>query len=144
MRLKRIDSWSRGLSEARDFGMTHGDYNLGNVLWDGQRVWTIDFDEPLRCWYAADLARPFRDYAGRPRDERRAILEDLVKGYRSVQPLAERWLAELPWFMRMKDLEVYTWALAEGRAEPDFLAGGQPLDEALTTLRARLERPLDW
>ncbi len=141
---ERIDAWSRTLSESQDFGMTHGDYNLGNVLWDGERVWTIDFDEPLRTWYAADLARPFRDYARRPRAERRAILANLVLGYRSVHPLAEAWLAELPWFMRMKDLEVYTWALREGRADPETLAGGQPLDEALATLRARMERPLDW
>jgi Ser/Thr protein kinase RdoA (MazF antagonist) len=140
----RVDAWARRLSESQDFGMTHGDYNLGNVLWDGQRVWTIDFDEPLQCWYAADLARPFRDYAALPLGERRAILANLVEGYRSVRPFAEHWLGELPWFMRMKDLEVYTWALREGRADPELLAGGQPLDEALATLRARLERPLDW
>ncbi len=141
---ERIDAWTRTLpEEVADFGLTHGDYNMGNALWDGERVWTIDFDEPTYHWFAADLARPFRDFSERSREERQALLEQLAAGYRALRPLEERWLREVPWFLRMKDLEIYAW-FSTLEQRPGLLVGGQPLDEARASLRRRFERSLEW
>ena len=141
---EQIDAWWRTLGEDTDFGLTHGDYNMGNVIWDGERVWTIDFDEPLWCCFAADLARPFRDFADRPAEQRRQILAQMAAGYRSLRPLEDRWLDAVPWLMRMKDLEIYTWA-STLQEPPDSLPGsGQPIERELRELRARFAKPLAW
>ena len=92
-----------------NYGLTHGDINCGNVIWDGARCHIIDFDCPMWNWFAADVVRPMRDYRTWPLPERRRILAAIVRGYRSIRSFDDAWVAQLPLFQRFKQLEMYAW-----------------------------------
>jgi len=52
----RLDAIAAALSEDARRVVSHNDVNPGNLLWDGTRVWLID-------WEAAGLAHPYYDLA---------------------------------------------------------------------------------
>ena len=104
----RLAAWLATLPRGpADLGMTHADYNLGNVLWDGETAWVIDFDEPHPHWFAADLTRALLDFVLRP--ERERLHGWVLEGYRQARALDARWERELESFVRLADLEEYAW-----------------------------------
>ena len=94
------------------YGLTHGDMNCGNIIWDGQRATIIDFDEPMWNWFAVDIVRPMRDYRTWPLADRRRILAAIIEGYRSVRAFSDEWVAALSLFQRFKELDMYAWTSA--------------------------------
>lgn len=144
----RVDAWLGTLSPGDDspgalgddWGLTHGDCNATNIVWDGSRAAIIDFDEPMFHWFAADVARPFREFpTGHPR--RDACQGAMVEGYRSVRPLSAEWVSRIPWLVRMIDLDMLAWAwqLSPGSVLP----GGETREAALAELRRKLATPID-
>jgi Ser/Thr protein kinase RdoA (MazF antagonist) len=70
------------------FGVVHGDFELDNLAWEGDRATAFDFDEAARSWYAADVAYALRDLTGPDggvAEERRALVDAFIAGYRSVR-----------------------------------------------------------
>lgn len=140
---RELDAWMRALPREPDArGLLHADVRAGNAFFDGERVHLIDFDEPVRGFWAADVARPFLERAGGDRDETRALVAALVAGYRELRRFDARWERELGRFVRAKALEAYTWMRDcwSGDAAP----GGEPRAEALRRLRAAFHRPSPW
>jgi Ser/Thr protein kinase RdoA (MazF antagonist) len=118
---KQVDAWFQSLSQdTQEFGLTHADFRAGNMLLHEGRITIIDFDEPVRHWWAADVARPLLDLLDHPRTERLQARGSFVAGYRSVRPLDEFWVEKLTWFMRMKALGMYSWSAAHWDARQDI------------------------
>ena len=65
---------------AHDYGLIHGDYRPGNVIWDGITARTIDFDEPNYHWYIADVCRALMQLYDRPLEERQRYREEFMRG----------------------------------------------------------------
>jgi Ser/Thr protein kinase RdoA (MazF antagonist) len=83
------------------FGIVHGDFELDNLAWDGDRATAFDFDEAACSWYAADVAYALRDLTGPdglPAAEHRQRSDEFIAGYRSVRPLEAADLANLRLF----------------------------------------------
>lgn len=83
------------------FGVVHGDFELDNLVWEGDRGTAFDFDEAAVSWYAADIAYALRDLTGptgQPDAERLELFAAFISGYRSVRPLEDREVASLPLF----------------------------------------------
>lgn len=140
---QRVDAWLRALPRGADvFGVTHFDYRPGNVFWDGETAWAIDFDDPVHHWYAADVARPFQEFAEEKVPGRRDFLAWFAEGYRSLRRLDDRWIRDVPWFMRLKDLGRYTWVLHcwSGPTVP----GGEDRGAFLARMRAQFANPQPW
>lgn len=135
----QIDGWLSTLSPADDWGLTHGDCNATNIIWDGRRASVIDFDEPLFHWFAADVARGFREFPT-SHPGRGACQGAMVEGYRSRRALSSEWTSRIPWLVRMIDLDMYAWArqLAPGSVLP----GGETREEGLAELERNLATPL--
>jgi Ser/Thr protein kinase RdoA (MazF antagonist) len=51
-----LDRLSRLPTDSDRFGATHGDFELDNLAWTGDRPTAFDFDEAARSWYLADIA----------------------------------------------------------------------------------------
>jgi Ser/Thr protein kinase RdoA (MazF antagonist) len=83
------------------FGAVHGDFELDNLAWEGDRATAFDFDEAAVSWYAADIAFALRDLidsTGRIEAEQQGRFAAFIAGYRSVRPLDEAEVANLPLF----------------------------------------------
>jgi Ser/Thr protein kinase RdoA (MazF antagonist) len=98
----RLGEWLAGLSrEDSGFGAVHGDFELDNLAWEGDRATAFDFDEAAVSWYAADIAfalRDLTDSTGRVEAEQQGRFAAFIAGYRSVRPLEEADVANLPLF----------------------------------------------
>lgn len=103
-------------------GLIHGDLHSDNVLWDGQRLRAIDFDDSLIGPWGMDLGtslyycrRLQPGGSSRSPAEQRAFALDcaerLVRGYRRVRPLdgvARRHLAD---FVRWRQIDLFLYLL---------------------------------
>jgi Ser/Thr protein kinase RdoA (MazF antagonist) len=136
----------RALPQPRDaFGLTHNDPHAGNFLIDGDRLTVLDFDVCTHHWFALDLAialfHPIWEQRyGDPQAVAafgRAFWDRFMAGYTRENRLDGFWLAQLPTFMKYRQI-LFFIALAG--------QGGQPhpwVRRQLADLRAAIlaDRP---
>lgn len=104
----RISEWFGQLSvDKHDFGLTHGDYRVENVLYDGHKVSIVAMDEPVYHWFLADIVRPFLDIMVEEKWREKLML--FLDGYYTIMPYVEDKMDDLLWFMRMKNMDLYLW-----------------------------------
>ncbi len=92
------------------FGLIHFDAHGGNLFIDGDTVTLFDFDDCAYNWFAADIAIVLF-YAitntADPEARAAAFLPDFLRGYRAANDLDPRWLATLPLFLTMREIDLY-------------------------------------
>jgi Ser/Thr protein kinase RdoA (MazF antagonist) len=104
------------LPKDRDsYGLIHNDFNDGNftVDYDNGDITVFDFDDCVYFWFVYDLACAWEGGVGRtmfrPLDERRAFmdhyLQQVMKGYNRENSLSDEWLARLPLFLRLVQMQ---------------------------------------
>lgn len=101
---------------AQDYGLIHGDYRPGNVIWDGTTAYTVDFDEPNYHWYIADVCRALLEFHDRPLAQRRACREAFMRGYATEHQIDVCWVEQLTRFAQWRGLLMYAWDLQEGNS----------------------------
>lgn len=91
----------------QDTGLLHGDFELDNLIWDGQRVQALDFDDATYGWYALDFAAALDDVWGADGidDEARAQRDRRItwfaEGYAALRPLPSGVPGSLPRLMTL-------------------------------------------
>lgn len=125
------------------YGLTHGDMNCGNIIWDGATATIIDMDEPMWNWFASDIVRPMRDYRTWPLAGRRRILAAIVEGYRTIRPFSDEWVARLSLFQRFKELGMYAWTTVGYSMKPGD-SNRAHLDRYLDRQRRYFVEPLEF
>jgi Ser/Thr protein kinase RdoA (MazF antagonist) len=119
----------RALPKDRDsYGLIHNDFNDGNftVDYDTGDITVFDFDECCYFWFIYDLACAWESGIGRtmfrPLAERRAFMdhymEQVMAGYNRENTLSDAWLARLPLFLRLIQMQELTY-YAQYLEEPD-------------------------
>jgi Ser/Thr protein kinase RdoA (MazF antagonist) len=125
----------------QNFGLIHFDFELDNLIWDGNRPGIIDFDDCAWYWFGADIAFALRDLFADRADqvdfEQKALLA-FLDGYRLAKPLDPETVRQIPLFLRLHNLFMFARLIRSlgdgGRAdEPPWLA----------QLRQKLSRKLD-
>lgn len=101
----------------KTFGLIHSDVHQGNFLYDCKEIHLFDFDDSIYHYYISDLAIPIY-YAvwGKCGEEslqvRSAFATDFLysflKGYRKEATISNEWLRTIPFFLRLRDFELYT------------------------------------
>ena len=91
----------------RRYGLIHADFNLDNMLLDGERVIPLDFDDCGFGWHLFDLATVWTIYHGS--DLAEAIRAGVVEGYRSERDLPDEELAHLPLFELARAFSYLGW-----------------------------------
>ncbi len=123
--------------ESSQYSMIHADLHPGNVIVNGDRLHVIDFDDSGFGWHAYDLAVALKDYQNEPRfgDYRSA----LIRGYRSVRPLTDDTIAQIPLFLLIRALASIGWADARPElGHPDYVPGlARYVEEFAETVLAR-------
>ncbi|HEY7432692.1 MAG TPA: phosphotransferase [Streptosporangiaceae bacterium] len=139
-----LTGWMGGLPRDRHhWGVVHGDFELDNLAWAGDRPTAYDFDEAAVSWFAADVAAAVRDLTGPTglaAGEHRALFDAFVDGYRDLRPLDDQDLGRLPLFAGLHaaaSLVRITHAIGDaGQDEPGWLVQLRgKLTERARTLR---------
>lgn len=129
-------------ADERSFGLIHYDFELDNLIWDGQRIYAIDFDDSAWYWFAADLAFAIRDMVA---DDPTGIgsqneaLRAFVAGYRAARALPDEELALLPLFLRVHNMTTFV-KLLRAADIADLQAGPAWIAQLQARLLAKAER----
>jgi Ser/Thr protein kinase RdoA (MazF antagonist) len=126
----------QSLPKDRDsYGLIHGDFNDGNFTVDYTNgdLTVFDFDDCCYFWFVYELASAWEGGIGRVRfrrlEERKAFMEgymeQVMEGYNRENTLSAEWLARLPLFVRLIQVE-------------EFLHFVQYIDEPDAKMQARL------
>jgi Ser/Thr protein kinase RdoA (MazF antagonist) len=129
------------------FGLVHADLRTANIVADGKRLSVIDFDDCGDSWYLYELAGTLTF------SETRADIDDLVSawvdGYRTVRPLADDDVEEIPTFLMLRRLLLSAYIglrpeteLAAELHRDGFNAATCELAERYLTGWARDRRPI--
>lgn len=132
--------FSKLLQDSNNYGLTHGDHRHQNVLYDGKEIYIIDFDEPVYHWFGADIARPFLIISHEPLIEWTNKLSWYLEGYNSILPLSRSDIEQLPWFIRMKTLEIYLWT--KNNWHDPTAPGGNSTKIWLSELEKAIQSPI--
>ena len=93
---------------ADTYGLIHADFNLDNLLVDGDRLRVIDFDDAGFGWHLFDIATMLVRFEGERYEA--AGREAFFAGYRQHRPLSADHLAHLPLFVTARQLTYLGWA----------------------------------
>ncbi len=99
------------------YGLIHGDFNDGNFTVDYTNgdITVFDFDDACYFWYVYELAAAweggigrvmFRDLAER-KDFMASYMDELLAGYSQENHLSDDWLARIPLFIRLIQVEEF-------------------------------------
>lgn len=101
--------------DADSYGLIHYDFNDGNftVDYDNGDITVFDFDDSCYFWFMYDLACAWEGGIGRtmfrPLAERqdfmKRTMEQVLTGYTRENILSEEWLARLPLFLRLIQMQ---------------------------------------
>lgn len=123
-----------------NYGLLHADFELDNLVWQGNEAAVLDFDDCTYSWFVADIAYALRDVFGDDPsrvDLSHPTLHRFVEGYRTVRPLPDEELALLPVFLCFHNLFMFTRLL---RALENLEKRNQP--EWVETLSEKLKHKL--
>lgn len=94
------------------YGLTHFDAHGSNLVIDGDGTITLfDFDDCCYCWFVHDIAIVLFYIVMGAEDEAgfaASFLTHFLRGYRRENRLAPRWLSEIPHFLKLREVDMYT------------------------------------
>jgi amicoumacin kinase len=94
------------------YGLVHYDSHGGNLFIDDAGSITLfDFDDCCYSWFANDIAIVLFYNAIGEADETaftRLFMTHFLRGYRKVNQLDPRWLSEIPNFLKLREIELYS------------------------------------
>lgn len=109
---QRLDAFGKGPER---FGLAHADLRLANLLEHEGETRVIDFDDTGVTWFMYDFATAVSFMEDR--DDMPALIDSWVTGYRTVSPLAEDDVNELPTFMMLRRLAILAWIGSHGETD---------------------------
>jgi len=97
--------------ECGAYGLIHQDAHQGNFFVDQDgKITLFDFDDSSYSWFVEDIALVlFYAVMGQedPKEFTAAFLDGFMPGYFSAYPLELKWFQYIPWFMKMRELDLY-------------------------------------
>ncbi|HEX6923260.1 MAG TPA: phosphotransferase [Bacillales bacterium] len=126
---KELQGYPRQFSkETSEYGLIHADFHRGNFFVKDGVITLFDFDDSQYSWLAEDIAMALF-YAISPDCRKRKELEFarcfydcFMEGYSQENVVAHKWLQEIPYFMKKREIEVYL-AVKGSISSEDELAG---------------------
>jgi len=114
-----IDSLHRLPRNQNNYGLTHNDAHNWNLHIHENRIILFDFDDCQYDWYINDLAIVLfytlrdRTIGDGSADFARRFWRCLLEGYREESELPSEWLELVPFFLKVREMILYTIVYAE-------------------------------
>jgi Ser/Thr protein kinase RdoA (MazF antagonist) len=96
------------------FGLVHGDLHAGNLLWTGETLTAIDFDDAHHTWFANDMAIALYYVVQHARragldaeSVTTAFLAEFLAGYAEAHALDPAWLGQFELFLKVRRAVLY-------------------------------------
>jgi Ser/Thr protein kinase RdoA (MazF antagonist) len=110
------------LPKDRDsYGLVHNDLHNWNFFINNEKITVFDFDDCEYNWFANDIAialfYALRDDSTLKHDKpsfARYFMQNFLKGYNKENNIDTYWLAQIPTFLKLREMILYTTLYAEG------------------------------
>lgn len=128
---------------AESYGLIHQDAHSGNFFVDDEGRFTLfDFDDCVYSWYIYDVAMVVF-YMTIVAQDPLAVMRDFMplfwRGYQREMPLDPVWLAEIPHFMKLREVDLYAM-LYRSFGDLQIAAEDNPwIERFLHNRKARIE-----
>ncbi|MGR8946671.1 MAG: phosphotransferase enzyme family protein [Gammaproteobacteria bacterium] len=109
---QRLDAFGKGPER---FGLAHADLRLANLLEHEGKTRVIDFDDTGVTWFMYDFATAVSFMEDR--EDMPELIDSWVAGYRTVSPLADDDVNELPTFLMLRRLAILAWIGSHGETD---------------------------
>jgi Ser/Thr protein kinase RdoA (MazF antagonist) len=111
-KFKTLMNHFSALSKDREsYGLIHQDAHAGNFFVDSDyEVTLFDFDDCVYGWFIYDIAMVFfYGLIGHETDPEHIefFVRNILKGYREENFLAPEWLEEIPYFLKLREIDLY-------------------------------------
>ncbi len=118
----KIESLKRMLKELKmiprdsnNFGLIHGDINIGNFFVDTDKITMFDFDECQNSWYIEDIAIQLFytvyvmcDDSIQERNEKAVeFMQNFLRGYKTEQDIDIEMIKQIPKFLILREMIVH-------------------------------------
>lgn len=108
------------------YGLIHVDFHRGNFFVKDGRITLFDFDDCQYSWFAEDIAMALF-YAISPdcwKEEDVAFAkhfyDSFMDGYSSENTIDRKWLQEIPYFLKQREINVYLALKASVSGDDEF------------------------
>ena len=91
------------------FSLIHADFTPDNIIYDGDDLAVIDFDDSAFGWHLYDIASALIEC--RFDDDGETLQDAFIAGYEAHRPLEKRDLDRLPDFLLVRGMAVIGWYL---------------------------------
>lgn len=94
---------------AETYGLIHADFHYGNFFVQGDSLCLVDFDASRYSWFIDDIAVAafFSGLTEGADPDPGPFLKPFLEGYRTEHQLEEKWLREIPYFMKLREMGRY-------------------------------------
>ena len=118
------------------YGLIHADLNLDNMLFDGERVIVLDFDDCGFGWHHFDLSTVWTLFHGS--DLAETMRSGVVEGYRRERDLPDEELALMPLFELGRAFSYLGWVHTRSETESAQALAPEVAELACTLAEAYL------
>lgn len=103
--------------DINSYGLIHGDIGVGNFVINQRGITLFDFEDAQYSWFVEDISIPlyylvyvYGGEEGKKDRETQALrfLEHYMKGYYQENSIDEFWLKQIPLFLKLREIIVYT------------------------------------
>ncbi|GLB60423.1 phosphotransferase enzyme family protein [Cytobacillus sp. NCCP-133] len=100
-----------------NFGLIHTGVHSGNFFYDSKEILIFNFDDCCYHWFASDIAIPlyysllyrFKDHNNKESNAYgKRFLTSFTEGYQEENSLPKDWAIQLPYFLRLRDVTLYS------------------------------------
>ncbi|MDP2547329.1 phosphotransferase enzyme family protein [Oceanobacter sp. 4_MG-2023] len=114
------------------FGLVHADLRLANLLVNDKQLAVIDFDDCGFSWFMYDFAAAISFYETSPLVPE--LQQAWLRGYCSVQPLADEHIQMIPDFILFRRLLLTAWIASHPETETAAAAGHETYTQGTVEL----------
>ncbi len=96
--------------DRESYGLIHQDAHGGNFFVHNGQLTLFDFDDCVYGWFIYDIAMVFFYELMWKTDDRAAVetfCNAFLAGYRRENQLAPQWLAAIPYFLKLREIDLY-------------------------------------
>ena len=110
--IEPIEVYEDNLPKSREtYGLIHQDAHAGNFFLDEKgEITFFDFDDCAYSWFMNDIAIVLFYLVLGEEDQAtftREFMTNFLRGYREENQLGERWLREIPSFLKLREIDLY-------------------------------------
>lgn len=145
---KELMEYLDNLPKTKDsYGLIHTDVHSHNFFVHEGEITVFDFDDASYQWFISDIVIAlyysiWQWEEKKSHEEKKAFAEMLLKalleGYREENHLEEFWLEQIPYFLRLRDITIYSVF----HKKYDLSNPSQSLSKLLKRLKDRIEKKI--